>query len=415
MNAVGIDVSNGKSMVAILRPLGVTVGKPFEVRHNASDLHDLAQRLQELDGETKVVMECTGRYYEPVAKALHEMGLWVCAVNPLLIKEYGGNSLRRVKTDKADARKIAKFTLDNWAELREYIPMDTIRYQLKMLHRQFQLADKSRTAFVNNLSALLEPTFPGLRKHFTGAPRKDGTQKWVDFAHTWWHVDCVRKVSLNSFTERYARWCVRHGYNFSADKAAQIYAAAKEAVVITPRDDNTKLLIQTAVIQLNAVSAAVETYRTQMQKFASQLPEYPVVMQMYGCGVSTGPQLMAEIGDIRRFAGKQSLVAFAGIDPMPNESGQKNVRSNPSSKRGSPYLRRTLFCVMDVILKNAPPDEPVFQFLDRKRAEGKPYYVYMTAAANKFLRRYYAKVRDYLNDLDAAQSPCTNDDAVADP
>ena len=44
----------------------------------------------------------------------------------LLIKEYGNNSLRKVKTDKADAIKIAKYALDNWSELRDYTPMDTI-------------------------------------------------------------------------------------------------------------------------------------------------------------------------------------------------------------------------------------------------------------------------------------------------
>ena len=52
---------------------------------------------------------------------------------------------------------------------------------------------------------------------------------------------------------------------------------------------------------------------------------------------------------------------------------------------------------MKCYLQNAPENEPVFQFIDKKRAEGKPYYVYMTAAANKFLRRYYAKVNEYLS------------------
>lgn len=137
-----------------------------------------------------------------------------------------------------------------------------------------------------------------------------------------------------------------------------------------------------------------------MERLASMLPEYPVVMEMYGVGKSFGPQLMAEIGDVRRFERKQSLVAFAGIDPMPNQSGDKNVRSNRSSKRGSPYLRKTLFNIMGVYLKCSPQDEPVYQFLDRKRSDGKPFYVYMTAASNKFLRRYYAKVRDYLATLE---------------
>ena len=85
---------------------------------------------------------------------------------------------------------------------------------------------------------------------------------------------------------------------------------------------------------------------------------------------------------------------------MPNQSGEKNVRSNKSSKRGSPYLRKALFNVMICYLQKAPADEPVFQFLDRKRAQGKPYYVYMTAGANKFLRRYYGKIMEYLSTLE---------------
>ena len=57
---------------------------------------------------------------------------------------------------------------------------------------------------------------------------------------------------------------------------------------------------------------------------------------------------------------------------------------------------------MTILLQKAPPDDPVFQFLDKKRAEGKPYHVYMTAGCNKFLRIYYGRVREYLNFLDLA-------------
>ena len=400
MNAAGIDVSSRKSTVAVLRPLGEVVRVPFDVPHDAEGLASLAEQLKALDGETRVVMEHTGRYYEPVAKALHEAGLYVSAVNPLLIKEYGANSLRRVKTDKADAVKIARYALDNWADLRDYTPMDTIRYDLKTLNRQFQLASKQRTALANNLIALLEQSFPGIRKCFDSPVRSDGTQKWVDFAHSFWHADCVRKQSLNVFSERYRKWCKRHGYFFKQCNAEEVYALAKNVIVLTPKSQVVKVLVQEAASQLTSISRSVEVYRAEMERLASMLPEYPVVMEMYGVGKSLGPQLMAEIGDVRRFERKQALVAFAGIDPMPNQSGDKNVRSNRSSKRGSPYLRKTLFNVMEVYLKRAPQDEPVFQFLDRKRSEGKPFYVYMTAASNKFLRRYYAQVRDYLAALD---------------
>ena len=56
MNAVGIDVSKGKSMVCVMRPFGEVVLEPFEVLHTAQSLNDLAGKLKALDGETRVVM-----------------------------------------------------------------------------------------------------------------------------------------------------------------------------------------------------------------------------------------------------------------------------------------------------------------------------------------------------------------------
>ena len=399
MNAAGIDVSSRKSTVAVLRPFGEVVKLPFDVRHSAEDLAALAAQLKSIDGETRVVMEHTGRYYESIAKVLHEAGLYVSAVNPLLIRESGNNSLRKVKTDKADAMKIAKYALDNWTELRDYTPMDTIRYDLKTLNRQFQLASKQKTATANNLIALQEQSFPGIRKLFDSPVRSDGTQKWVDFTHDFWHVDCVRSGSQNAFAERYRKWCKRNRYQFSTEKAAEAYALAKSAVVLVQKTSVTKTLVQEAANQLTAISRSVETYRSEMNKLASQLPEYPVVMEMYGVGESLGPQLMAEIGDVRRFERKQSLVAFAGVDAPPCQSGTFESKNRHISKRGSPRLRKTLFNIMTVHLQLAPADEPVFQFLDRKRKEGKHYYVYMTAAANKFLRIYYGTVTAYLEKL----------------
>ena len=77
-----------------------------------------------------------------------------------------------------------------------------------------------------------------------------------------------------------------------------------------------------------------------------------------------------------------------------------NSESNPSTKRGSPHLRKTLFQLMTVYLRLSPADEAVYQFLGKKRAEGKPYYVYMTAGANKFLRIYYARVKECMAKLE---------------
>jgi len=101
MNAVGIDVSKGKSMVAIMRPFGKTVVKPFEVHHTASELKELADSLKSLDGEARIIMEYTGKYYQPIARYLADAGFYVSVVHAKLIHDYGNNSIRKVKTDKA--------------------------------------------------------------------------------------------------------------------------------------------------------------------------------------------------------------------------------------------------------------------------------------------------------------------------
>ena len=119
-----------------------------------------------------------------------------------------------------------------------------------------------------------------------------------------------------------------------------------------PKTDTAKLLVEQAVSQLRATSAALAALKQELQMLASQLPEYPVAMEMFGVGPVLGPQLMAEIGDVCRFHSKKALVAYAGIDAPPNDSGNVTGRHKGMSKVGASSLRRTLFLVMGVTYRN---------------------------------------------------------------
>lgn len=401
MNCVGIDVSKGKSMIAVMRPLGEMVIPPFEVGHTDAELCELSRRLGGLEGETRVVTEATGNYHLPVASFLYDSGFYVSVVNAMLVHGYGNNSLRRVKTDKKDAVKLANYGLDHWLTLPRYIPEDEVRLMLKTTCRQYQQCTKVQTMLKNNLISLLDTAFLDANRLFTSPTRADGSEKWVDFISAFWHCECVCELSEKAFTAKYQKWCKRHGYNFSQDKALDIYTSACGHFSVMPKNDTTKILVEQAVSQLQATSAALAALRNEMQSLAASLPEHPIVMGMFGVGPALGPQLMAEIGDVRRFHSKKALVAFAGIDAPPYQSGQMEIRSRSISKRGSAVLRRTLFLVMSAVLRCSPADEPVYQFMDRKRIEGKPYRVYMMASANKFLRIYYATVKQYLDSLEA--------------
>lgn len=399
MNSVGIDISKGKSMVAALRPMGEVALPPKEYPHTAVGLEQMAYDIISLGEDTRVIMEATGRYHEPVAATLHEYGIFVCVLNPILIHQSGGGSVRKVKSDKKDAMKIAKYGLDNWTQLREYTPIDSLRQQLKLFSRQYNLYMKIVVSLKNNLISLTDKVFPGVNELFTSPEKADGHQKWVDFISTFWHCDCICRVSEKAFTERYQKWCKRNSYNFSKDKALDLYAASCGQVTTLPKNNTTKILVTTAAKQLTSVKTLLAGLKSEIISISKQLPEYSTVIDMFGVGEISAFQLMAEIGDVRRFPNRSSLVAFGGVDPSVNQSGKYELHSNHTTKRGSPYLRKTLYQIISTYVKCSPLDEPIYQFICKKRSEGKPYFVYMTAAANKFLRIYYARVKECLNSL----------------
>jgi len=174
-----------------------------------------------------------------------------------------------------------------------------------------------------------------------------------------------------------------------SDISREVLRTVERAVKTTIRRRNNER-------SQHAVCEAKQSTQEEMNRLASLLPEYEVVMQMEGTGPITGPALMAEIGDVRRFKNKKALVAFAGIDAPPFQSGNFESKSRHVSKRGSPHLRRTVFLVANIILTLSHKDNSVFCFMDKKRAEGKHYYVYTIAGSAKFLRIYYARVSEYL-------------------
>ena len=130
-----------------------------------------------------------------------------------------------------------------------------------------------------------------------------------------------------------------------------------------------------------------------------KLPEYEVVKKMKGVGDKIAPRLIAEIGDVRRFKNAKSLIAYAGIDAPPYQSGQFEGTNQHISKRGSRSLRKCGYEVM-MALKSSKPkeDNAVYEYMLQKEAEGKNKKLVKIAGLNKFLRIYYARVMELYQD-----------------
>lgn len=148
-----------------------------------------------------------------------------------------------------------------------------------------------------------------------------------------------------------------------------------------------------------------------MIRLAKELPEFETVYAMYGIGETNAAQLMAEIGDIRNYPCRSALVGFAGIDPEVNQSGKMNSQSNPSTKRGSPHLRRTMFQIWRSIYGSNLLMRLCTSSWTRNDPKASPTNVYMTAGSNKFLRIYYARVKECMAKLD---TPAENSEMATD-
>lgn len=126
------------------------------------------------------------------------------------------------------------------------------------------------------------------------------------------------------------------------------------------------------------------------------MPEYHVVHNSFGVGDVLASQIIDEVGDIRRFSKKNITYLLCRFRVAPDQSEVVDRKSRDVAKKGALHLRKALFQIMDCLIKNAPENRPIYRLLDKKRADCKHYYCYMTAGSAKYLRVYYARVKEYL-------------------
>lgn len=117
----------------------------------------------------------------------------------------------------------------------------------------------------------------------------------------------------------------------------------------------------------------------------------PLVLTIPGVSYVTGAQIVSEIGDVSRFRNASALVSYAGLNSSVSQSGQFDSGGGPIAKHGSPYLRRALWLAAN---RARQYDPGLRAFYDKKRAEGKPHRVAVTAVARKLCHIVFAVMRD---------------------
>ena len=397
MISVGIDVSKGQSTVCILKPYGELISSPFKIKHTKSELLELFKMLNRFDDEVRVIMESTGNYHYPILYFLLQKGLFVTVINSFAMHKYVTCTLRYAKTDKIDSIKIANYGIDNWYHLKKYELVNDTYYQLQLLGRQYAHYIEMRTKEYLYLYSLIDQTLPGIKKLISNQTYNRFTKdKLIDFVEKYWHFDTIKEITESSFTDDYMNWCKEKGYQFSQSKSSQIYELAKNSIpTLDSKKSVSKNMILESVGVLKQINKTLNSILSQMNEYSKNIKEYNTVRNMGGIGEKLAIRLIAEIGDINRFHSSKALIAYAGIDSPPYQSGQYLGLKRRISKRGSPLLRNIGYEIMQSLKShNKPTDDTVYNYILKKEAEGKPKKVAKIAGLNKFLRIYYARVKE---------------------
>ena len=392
MLAVGIDISKSKSTAAVLNADGTVLVSPFTFRHNQPEMNAFITYLKDQNDKIVILMESTGHYHYPVLKKFEDEGMPVCLINPYQMKKYGDTELRRAKTDKKDALKIATYALEKSYQLTPHSSMDEKYENLRILSRQYRERMFALTQNKVHLINLLDETMPGIGNVMSLKTRDPDNSLAMLFIRKYGSFDRICAMGKTRFIDSYTR-LIKKSNAKSPKNGLEIYELAQNSIT-THGENAYTIMAQNQCLDLVIMAQkATDEIIVQMELIAQTIPEYKVLRSMHGVGERLGPLILAEIGDVRRFHSAKALNAYAGNDAPPYQSGNFESHNRHISKRGNAALRKYCYEVMQALKLLRPQDDPVYLFLVKKEQEGKPFNVAKMAAVNKFLRIYYAKVK----------------------
>lgn len=396
MISVGIDVAKGKSKICIMKPGGEVIMAPKDFRHTKNELQRLVVQLHSYDEDVKVVLESTGQYHIPVVKYLSDNGIFVSVVNALRMKKFTSQDIRKVKNDRIDSIHIAMYGLTYWSELEEFKPANEVYAELRTLSRQYDNTIALLVGARSNFANIINNVMSGIDKMLADGNKSNRT---IAFVEHYVHFENITKKSEKQFVNDVMKWKTKKGYHISEAKAKEIYALAQNGIPVLPNTKSTTIIVREAAKLIYELKSTRDTILAQMQAFAKTLPEYSIIRDMSCIGEVLSARIIAEIGDITKYKNKHSLIAYAGIDAPPYQSGKFNATERHISKRGNAYLRKIGYEIMQSLIMHKPDGDPVFDYITKKRAEGKPAKAAMIAGLNKFLRIYYGKVSELYSSL----------------
>ena len=380
----GVDIAKMDHVIGAVDETGAEAASPMKFKNSEAGFERCIAWLEsvaESEDEVFVGMEATGHYWKACFAYLMAAGYRVCVVNPMQVHAMRKlKNLAGVKNDRIDSWLIAE-TLRQGDYDETRLATDEVQ-ALKQLTRYHQGLKQELATVKTQAICVLDAYFPEYAVLFSdmfGA----ASLKVLAECPTPSEVARKRASSIAKLLSEGSRG------RLGADKAAQVKAAAKSSVGIRLGEEAASFQIRTMVSQVEFLNATIAKVEKEVASLLEKVE--PNITTIPGVSTTTGAQIVAEIGDVKRFKNAASSGKYAGLNSGVDESGKFSAEGVPITKHGSPYLRRSLWLAAN---RARQYDPRLKEYYDKLRRKGKPHRVAVTAVARKLCHIVYAVMRD---------------------
>ena len=380
----GVDIAKVDHVIGAVDETGAEAARPMKFKTSEAGFERCIAWLEsvaESEDDVFVGMEATGHYWKACFAYLMAAGYRVCVVNPMQVHAMRKlKSLSGVKNDRIDSWLIAE-TLRQGDYDETRLATDEVQ-ALKQLTRYHQGLKQELAAVKTQAICVLDAYFPEYAALFSdmfGA----ASLKVLAECPTPSEVARKRASSIAKLLSEGSRG------RLGDAKAAEVKAAAKSSVGIRLGEEAASFQVRTMVSQVEFLNATIAKVEKEVASLLEKVE--PNITTIPGVSTTTGAQIAAEIGDVRRFRNAASIVKYAGLNSGVDESGKYSAEGVPITKHGSPYLRRSLWLAAN---RARQYDPRLKEYYDKLRRKGKPHRVAVTAVARKLCHVVYAVMRD---------------------
>lgn len=380
MILVGIDIGKLSHHFSIMNgDTGEVLSKPEEFNNDCEGFKSLVMKLDSYPKDSiRIGIEDTGHYHFNLLKYLLSMNYRVDLINPRATdcqRKLGGSV---TKTDKLDTYTICAVL--NTIPVNGKTPYRTVTqknfefYEQKQLTSHHHNLKEELNLYKNRLQKSIDITFPEYNSLFKS---KYGIV-YMNVLREFPSAALIAKTDIRTL-----RKCFKTGRGNRIDLTAEgLKEAAKKSVGFDSIAE--EISIQHLIAQIELIEKQINAIDIKIEEFSIQVNS--PILSIPGISHFSGTSILAELGDINNYSNPSQIIKMAGVAPLTYESSQYAAEHTAITKKGSKYLRKTLYQIITPVIQN---NEVFKKYYELKRAQGKSHRCAQGHCVRKLLRIIY--------------------------